>query len=144
MPELPGRRPPLLAGITWILTVAGLVAYNWWLLVPLKPGLMSSPDEFFSNLEVSGRPYAALMQHADLLSGLLLLAAFAVVGSRSVAGARREWLAMLVFAASGAVGGLFSQACADGISASCMSKEWHRRVRWHHADAAAGLLAHAQ
>jgi hypothetical protein len=117
--------PPWIPALAWILCIAGLVAYNWWLLVPLKPGLMRSPDEFFSNLEVTGRPYAALMQHADLISGVLLLAAFAIVGSRSVPGARREWLAMMAFAAAGAVGGVFSQVCADGVSPACMSREWH-------------------
>jgi Protein of unknown function (DUF998) len=105
----------------WILGVAGVAAYNWWILVPLKPGLMTSPDELFSNLEVTGQPYATLMQHADLASGLLLLAAFAVAGA---ARARREWLAMLGFAAAGALGGLYPEVCADGISATCRGQEW--------------------
>ncbi|MGB6457085.1 MAG: DUF998 domain-containing protein [Streptosporangiaceae bacterium] len=109
----------------WILAVAGMVAYNWWLLVPLKPGLMTSPDELFSNLEVTGQPYATLMQHADLAAGLLVLAAFAITGpgSRRRRG-RREWLAMLAFAAAGAVGGLYPEICADGISATCRQLEW--------------------
>ena len=40
--------------------IGGLLAYNWWVLVPFKPGLLRSPDEFFSNLEVTGQPYATL------------------------------------------------------------------------------------
>ncbi|MGH3304847.1 MAG: DUF998 domain-containing protein [Streptosporangiaceae bacterium] len=107
------------------LGVAGVVAYNWWLLVPLKPGLMTSPDELFSNLEVTGQPYASLMQHADLASGLLVLAAFAVMGPGSRRpGGCREWLAMLGFAAAGALGGLYPEVCADGISATCRQLEW--------------------
>jgi hypothetical protein len=105
----------------WLLGLAGVVAYNWWLLVPLKPGLMTSPDELFSNLEVTGQPYATLMQHADVASGLLLLAAFVVTGP---ARARRDWLAMLAFAASGALGGVFPEVCADGVSATCRRLEW--------------------
>jgi Protein of unknown function (DUF998) len=105
----------------WVLGLAGVVAYNWWLLVPLKPGLMTSPDELFSNLEVTGQPYATLMQHADVASGLLLLAAFAVTGPVR---ARRDWLAMLAFAAAGALGGLYPEVCADGISATCRRLEW--------------------
>jgi hypothetical protein len=108
----------------WILGIAGLVAYNWWLLVPLKPGLMTSPDELFSNLEVSGQPYAAVMQHCDLASGLLLLAAFAVTGPAAGLRGRREWLSMLVFAVAGALGGLFPEVCADGINATCRREEW--------------------
>lgn len=109
----------------WTLAVAGLVAYNWWLLVPFKPGLMTSPNELFSNLEVDGQPYATAMQHADLLSGILLLAAFAVLGRRSVAAGWRDWAAMLVFAAGGALGGVYSEVCADGISAVCRQQEIH-------------------
>jgi Protein of unknown function (DUF998) len=107
-----------------ILGIAGLVAYNWWLLVPLRPGLMTSPDELFSNLEVSGQPYAALMQHADLAAGLLLLAAFALTGTGAWRRGRGEWLAMLGFAAAGALGGLYPEVCADGISAACRRLEY--------------------
>ncbi|HUY47526.1 MAG TPA: hypothetical protein VMV92_17630 [Streptosporangiaceae bacterium] len=81
---------------TWIFGITGLLAYNWWLLVPLRPGLMHSPNELFSNLEVTGQPFATAMQHADLLSGLLLAAAFLAAGSSSIPGGRREWLAMMV------------------------------------------------
>jgi uncharacterized protein DUF998 len=110
--------------VTWIFAIAGMLAYNWWLLVPLKPGLMTSPSELFSNLEVNGQPYATVMQHLDLLSGLLLLLAFAAAGSRSIPGGRPEWLAMLVFAVGGSLGGLFPEVCADGINARCRSLEW--------------------
>jgi Protein of unknown function (DUF998) len=109
----------------WALAVAGLIAYNWWLLVPFKPGLMTSPNELFSNLEVNGQPYATAMQHADLLSGILLFAAFVLAGRTTIADGRRDWLAMLVFATGGAAGGLFPEVCADGISAVCRQQEWH-------------------
>ncbi len=115
------RRAAVRTAVAWILGVAGVAAYNWWILVPLKPGLMTSPDELFSNLEVTGQPYATLMQHADLASGLLLLVAFVVTGA---ARARRELLAMLIFAAAGALGGLYPEVCADGISATCRRQEW--------------------
>jgi Protein of unknown function (DUF998) len=93
--------------------------------VPLKPGLMRTPDEFFSNLEVTGQPYASLMQHCDVASGLLLLGAFLLAGGGGLAGARREWLGMVVFALAGLIGGLFPQVCADGVSRACMRAEWH-------------------
>jgi len=108
-----------------ILGIAGLVGYNWWLLVLLKPGLMTSPDELFSNLEVTGQPYAALMQHADLAAGLLLLAAFALAWPGWWRAGRAEWLSMLGFAAAGAVAGLYPEVCADGISAACRRLEYH-------------------
>src|SRR5450759_5058613 len=118
------RRLTARLAVAWLLGIAGLLAYNWWVLVPLRPGLMRSPDELFSNLEVTGQPFATAMQHADLLSGLLLLGAFLAAGSRSIPAGRREWLAMMVFAAAGALGGLFPEACADGTSALCRSREW--------------------
>jgi hypothetical protein len=110
--------------LAWIFGAAGLVCYNWWLLVPFKPELMSSPDELFSNLEVSGQPYAAAMQHADLASGLLLLAAFWAAGHSASSRELREWLAMLGFAVAGAVGGLFPEVCADGVDAVCRRMEY--------------------
>jgi Protein of unknown function (DUF998) len=119
-----GLRPRLRVLVTWILGAAGLAGYNWWLLVPLKPGLMTSPSELFSNLEVSGQPYAAAMQHADLVSGLLLLTAFAFAGRGPSRGERREWLGMLGFAAAGAAGGSFPEVCADAVNAACRRMEY--------------------
>ncbi len=124
---VPGGRPwhaLVRAAGAGILGIAGLVTYNWWLLIPLRPGLMTSPDELFSNLEVTGQPYAALMQHADLASGLLLLVAFALTGPGRWRPGRGEWLSMLGFAAAGAVGGLYPEVCADGISAACRRLEY--------------------
>jgi hypothetical protein len=114
----------VLSVVAWTAGTAGLLAYNWWVLVPFKPGLLRSPDEFFSNLEVSGHPYAMVMQHADVLAGLLLLVAFAVAGSRNLPGGWWEWLGMVVFSVAGGVGGLFPQVCSDGISARCLNLEW--------------------
>ena len=112
----------------WAFGIAGLLAYNWWVLVPLKPGLLRTPDEFFSNLEVTGQPYATVMQHCDVASGLLLLGAFLLAGRRSLPGGQREWLGLVTFALAGLVGGLFSQVCADGVSRTCFSDEWHFRL----------------
>lgn len=111
--------------LAWILGIAGLAAYNWWLLVLVKPGLMTSPDELFSNLEVSGQPYATAMQHADVASGLLLLAAFWAAGHGTSLAGRREWLSMLGFAAAGILGGLFPEVCADSVNAVCHRQEYH-------------------
>jgi Protein of unknown function (DUF998) len=111
--------------IAWVTGIGGLLAYNWWLLVPLKPGLLRSPDEFFSNLEVAGQPYATLMQHLDVLSGLLILAAFAIAGFASIRDGRREWLGLIVFSMAGLIGGLFPQVCEDGVSITCMNAERH-------------------
>jgi len=123
-PAQPGSRRAARRAAAWIFGIAGLLAYNWWVLVLLRPGLMRSPSELFSNLEVTGQPFAAGMQHADLLSGLLLAGAFLTAGSRSVPDGWRDWLGMTVFAASGALGGLCPEACADEISARCRTMEW--------------------
>ena len=123
----PGDRPRYAlarAAGAGALGTAGLVAYNWWLLVPLRPGLMTSPDELFSNLEVTGQPYAVLMQHADLAAGLLLLAAFALTWPGRSRPRRVEWLSMLGFAAAGALGGLYPEVCADAIDAACRRLEY--------------------
>ena len=136
-----GRRRTVVA---WVLGIAGLAAYNWWLLVPLKPGLMTSPNELFSNLEVSGQPYATAMQHADLGAGLLLIAAFWAAGHGTSRAARREWLSMLVFAAAGALGGLFPEVCADGVNAVCRRQEYRFELpASQYIHSAAGILEFA-
>ena len=119
-----GGPPRTRSVITWILGIAGLAAYNWWLLVPVRPGLMSSPDELFSNLEVTGQPFAVLMQRADLTAGILLFAAFALAGHGGSRAGRREWLALLSFTIAGALGGLFPEVCADGVNPMCHRLEW--------------------
>jgi hypothetical protein len=128
----------------WVFGIAGLAAYNWWLLVPLKHGLMTSPNELFSNLEVSGQPYATAMQHADLAAGLLMIAAFWAVGHGTSRAARREWLSMLVFAAAGALGGLFPEVCADGVNAVCHRQEYRFELpASQYIHMAAGILEFA-
>lgn len=109
--------------LAWLCGVAGLLVYNWWVLVPFSHGLMSSPDELFSNLEVTGQPYAIAMQRADVTAGVLLLLAFLLAGS--VPSARREWLGMVTFAMAGVIGGLFPQVCADAVNHACMNAERH-------------------
>jgi hypothetical protein len=109
--------------VAWTSGIAGLLAYNWWVLVPLRPGLMVSPNELFSDLEVTGQPFATAMQHADLLSGLLLSAAFLAAGRTSVRGGRLEWSAMMVFSVAGALGGVFPEICSDGVNAVCRNRE---------------------
>jgi hypothetical protein len=109
--------------LAWLSGIAGLAAYNWWVLVPFKHGLLRSPDELFSNLEVTGQPYAIVMQRADITAGLALLAAFLLAGPGR--GRRREWLGMVVFALAGLIGGIFAQVCADGLDASCRAAERH-------------------
>ena len=116
------RSPRIRAAVAWILGVAGLLAYNWWLLVPLKPALMRSPDELFSNLEVTGQPLATAMQNADLAAGLLLLGAFCVAGIG--VGRKPEWLAMIGFSVAGVLGGLFPEVCADAVNAACRRAEF--------------------
>lgn len=114
--------------VAWAFGLLGLLSYNWWVLVPLRPGLIRSPNELFSDLEVTGQPFATAMQHADLLSGLLVMGAFLAAGGRSIPGGRRDWWAMMVFAGAGSLGGVFPQVCADGINAVCRNMEWSFRL----------------
>jgi hypothetical protein len=112
--------------------LAGLAAYNWWVVVPFVPGLMSSPNGFFSDLEATGMRDATVMQHWDLAAGVLLVAAFLVRGPLGRRGTRPEWKWMAAFAAAGAIGGKYSYACSEGLSASCRRLEWHLQLPLHH------------
>ena len=119
------HRLPVRPAVAWTAGIAGLAAYNWWVLVLFRPGLMRSPSELFSNLEVSGQSFATVLQHADVVAGLLLLTAFLAAGAASITGGRPEWLAMMAFAATGAIGGIFPEICGDEVSVACRSKELH-------------------
>ncbi len=112
--------------------VGGVVAYNWWVVVPFVPGLMPSVNGFFSDLEATGRPYASDMAHADLLAGILMAAALALRGPLVAGSVRREWKWMVAFAVAGTLGGRYTYACAEGLSAACRSMEWHLRLPVHH------------
>jgi hypothetical protein len=112
--------------------VAGVVAYNWWVVVPFVPGLMPSVNGFFSDLEATGRPHADLMADADLMAGVLMAAALLLRGSLARGGVRKEWKWMMAFAAAGAVGGRYTYACSEGLSAACRRMEWHLQLPIHH------------
>jgi hypothetical protein len=121
------RRPAAIA-----IGTAGVALYNWWVVVALHTHLMTTPDELFSDLEATGRPDAALLQHLDLAAGLVLIAALLLRGRRGPDGARAEWPWLVAFAAAGAVGGHFAYACPEGISATCRSAEWRLALPPHH------------
>jgi hypothetical protein len=75
---------------------------------------------------------------------VLLFAAFWVAGHGASVAARREWLAMLVFAAAGAVGGLWPEVCADGVSAVCRHQEYRFELpASQYIHVAAGILEFA-
>jgi hypothetical protein len=115
-----------------VVGVAGVLAYNWWVVVPFVPGLMPSVNGFFSDLEASGRPHASLMSDADLAAGLLLAAALLLRGSTVGHAVRREWKWLVAFAVAGAIGGRYPYACAEGLSATCRQMEWHLQLPVHH------------
>jgi hypothetical protein len=112
--------------------VGGVVAYNWWVVVPFVPGLMPSVNGFFSDLEATGRPHSGLMADADLTAGLLMIAALILRGAAGPRGVRREWKWMVAFAAAGAIGGRYTYACSEGLSATCRAMEWHLQLPLHH------------
>ncbi len=114
------------------LVIAGVVAYNWWVVVPFVPGLMPSVNGFFSDLEATGRPHAWLMSDADVAAGVLLTAALLLRGPLGEGGRRREWKWMVAFSVAGGVGGWFPYACSEGLSATCRRMEWNLQLPVHH------------
>jgi len=125
-------RSSAVAAAAKALAVAGVVAYNWWVVVPFVPGLMPTVNGFFSDLEATGRPHAVLMSDADMAAGILMAAALVVRGSAGPHGVRREWKWMMAFAVAGAVGGRFPYACSEGLSAACRAQEWKLQLPLHH------------
>jgi hypothetical protein len=115
-----------------ILGVLGLAIYNWWIVVAANSHLLTSSDEFFSDLEAFGRPNANLLQRLDLVAGLTLLSALLLRGPSSRRGPRPEWRWLVGFSAAGALGGQFAYACSEGLSAVCRRAEWHLHLPFHH------------
>jgi hypothetical protein len=118
--------------VAQFLGLIGIVLYNWWVWVVVATNLLISTDEFFSDLEATGRPDATLFQHFDLAAGIVMFVAFLLRGPWGSNGKRKEWRWLLLFAVAGAVGGHFSYACPEGLSAACRSAEWHLKLPLHH------------
>ena len=118
--------------VAQFLGLVGIVLYNWWVYVLVATNLLISTDEFFSDLEATGRPDATLFQHFDLAAGIIMFVAFLVRGPWGPHGKRKEWRWLLLFAAAGAVGGHYGYACPEGLSAACRSAEWHLKLPLHH------------
>jgi hypothetical protein len=118
--------------VAQFLGLVGVVLYNWWVWVVVASNLLISTDEFFSDLEATGRPDATIFQHLDLAAGIVMFVAFLLRGPWGPKGKRQEWRWLLLFAIAGALGGHFSYACPEGLSAACRSAEWHLRLPLHH------------
>ncbi|HUZ42414.1 MAG TPA: DUF998 domain-containing protein [Acidimicrobiales bacterium] len=115
-----------------ILGLVGIVLYNWWIWVLVATNLLTDTDEFFSDLEATGRPDATLFQHFDLAAGFVLLVALLLRGPWGPKGKRKEWRWFLLFAVASAVGGHYSYACPEGLSPACRNAEWHLQLPSHH------------
>ncbi len=134
---------PLRTAVARVIGVAGAARYNWWILAALT-GMVTSNRGLFSDLEAEGQPHAALLSHLDVASGLLMLVALLLRGSRSERGRRPEWVYLLVFSVAAGIGGMFPYVCAEGVSATCRSAEWHLLLpARHYVHVLAGIVEFA-
>ena len=116
-----------------VVGILGLISYNWWVIVPFEPGWLTSIDGFFSDMSADGQPHAWFMQRADIVAGILLVAALLLRGPIGSQGTRRrEWPWLVAFAGLGAIGGRFPYACAAGLDSGCRTLERHLDLPWHH------------
>lgn len=115
-----------------VIGIVGIALYNWWLPVALFSRLLTTPNELFSDLEATGRPDASLLQHLDLAAGIVMVVALLLRGRLGPEGRRSEWPWLVTWAVAGAVGGRFSYACPEGLSAACRSAEWRLALPPHH------------
>jgi hypothetical protein len=116
-----------------LLGAAGAIAYNWWIAVLFIPGLLTSVNAFYSDLEASGLRDATLFQHLDIVAGLCWLVALVIRGSVGRDGSRRaEWLWCVACALCGGLGGVFVESCPEGTNEVCRNLEWHLHLPLHH------------
>ena len=116
-----------------MLIVVGVVATNWWVLVPFRHGITGPHQGFFSDLEATGEPDASLYRSLDFLASLLALLALGLRGPIGRVGERRaEFPWIIVFAVAGMAGSLSPYACAEGTYPSCRQLEWHFQLPMHH------------
>jgi len=127
-----GRSQEWRLGASEVVGVAGLLLYNWWVVVPFVHGMLPSVNGFFSDIEASDLPHAALLQHLDLLSGIMLVTALALRGSVGRQYRGREWGWLVGFAIAAGAGGKFSYACSSGLSAVCRAQERRLQLPLHH------------
>ncbi|HEX7444433.1 MAG TPA: DUF998 domain-containing protein, partial [Acidimicrobiales bacterium] len=114
------------------LGVAGVVVYNWWVVVPFLHGWLSSLDGFFSDLSADGQVHAVVLRRLDMVSAALILGALLIRGPVGRAGPRREWRWLVAFGAAAMIGARFPYACAEGLDAACRSAERHLELAPHH------------
>jgi len=114
------------------LGLAGVAAYNWWVIVALGGHLLPGPNALFSDLESPGRADTHLLSALDVAAGVLIATGLILRGRRGATGRRPEWPWLLGFAVAGAIGGLFPYTCAEGLSTACRSAEWHLHLPTRH------------
>lgn len=117
--------------------VAGLAAYNWWVVALVVPGWGPSREELFSDLEAVGQPHAALFGLLDRSAGLLVVGALLLLWRPR----HQVWWLLLGFAGAATLGGIFPYQCAEGLSAACRTAELRLALPWrHYAHMVAGVI----
>ncbi|WP_079147781.1 DUF998 domain-containing protein [Streptomyces thermolilacinus] len=118
-----------------VLIVLGALAYSVWLLeLPLAAGL-DPVQSYVSELAATDQPLGALFRTADLVAGVLLLAA----ALPPLAAARRRfwaatgWAALALFGAATAVDSRLPLSCAPTADTACAAREDAGLVPFTHA-----------
>lgn len=117
-PGTPGRR-------TAVLLVLGALSYSLWVAeLPLATGL-DPLRSYVSELAAADRPLGALFRTADLVAGLLLLAAAlpALLASRRRFWTATGWASLALFGAATAVDSRLPLDCAPTADAACAARE---------------------
>ena len=114
--------------VAGVLGVVGAALYNWWIVAAFTH-IMPTTNMLFSDLEVQGGRYSHLFNSLDFAASALFLLALLLVGAR---GRRTEWITLLWFTVFGMTGAAFHYSCAEALSASCRSAEWHFQLPLTH------------
>lgn len=117
------------------LIVLGALAYSVWLLeLPLAAGL-DPVQSYVSELAATDQPLGAVFRTADLVAGLLLLAAALppLVAARRRFWAATGWAALALFGAATAADSRLPLSCAPTADPACAAREDAGLVPFTHA-----------
>ncbi|MEU6125465.1 DUF998 domain-containing protein [Streptomyces sp. NPDC047123] len=140
-----GPARPVVARTVALLLLAGALAYSTWSAEAFLPTGLSPRTAYVSELAAGDQPYGTFFRGADLLAGLLVLAAALYALLRLPRRGRWPalgWAGLALFGAATAADSRLPLSCTPTADPGCLARERAGEVPWTHtAHAVSSSLA---